>query len=148
MVRTRATSETSAGGVVYRMVHGQPVFLLIRDSYKNWGFPKGHIEEGEPPDETALREVAEETGLSDLSVRGELGAIDWFFRFRGKLIHKTCHFYLMESASAKTHPQRDEGITACKWLSYDDAKEHVSYENARDVLARALALVERLPVER
>ncbi len=86
--------------------------------------------------------MREETGLADLRIAAELGAIDWYFRFRSRLIHKTCHFFLMETATARTRPQRDEGITACKWLAYDDALALLSYENAREVLARAAQVVE------
>ena len=62
VTRTRASREISAGGVVYRVEGGRPLFLLIRDSYRNWGFPKGHLEKHELPEAAALREVAEETG--------------------------------------------------------------------------------------
>jgi len=141
MKRARAKEETSAGGVVYRVTGGAPLYLLIRDSYKNWGFPKGHVEEGERPDDAALREVSEETGLSDLALRGLIETIDWHFRFRGKLIHKVCHFYLMETAESLTSPQRNEGITACRWLPFGEAEELISYANARDVLRKARSLV-------
>ena len=146
MTRTRAKQERSAGGVVFRVApdaDGAPrvLFLLIRDSYRNWGFPKGHVEKGEPPEQAALREVAEETGLSELALRGEIDTIDWYFRFRGRLIHKYCHFYLIESASEATYPQREEGITACRWLPLDAALEMISYANARDVLRRAAELM-------
>ena len=117
--RTRARREISAGGVVVRQVDGEAHFLLIRDSYRNWGFPKGHLEDGEPPQTAALREVTEETGLAELAVLGELQTIDWWFRFRGRLIHKVCHFYLMRTEQDSTTPQRAEGITACRWASYD-----------------------------
>ncbi len=137
-----AREETSAGGVVFRREDGRPLFLLIRDSYRNWGFPKGHLEANELPAEAALREVREETGLAELSLRGEVGTIDWYFRFRGTLIHKQCHFYLMESGTPHTSPQRDEGITACRWLSLDDARTLISYENARLVLDKAAQLVD------
>ena len=132
----RPRTETSAGAVVFRLDHGQPLFLLIRDSYKNWGFPKGHLEAGEQPEDAAMREVAEETGLGDLAVRGAIDTIDWRFRFRGRLIHKICHFYLMETAETTTSPQRAEGITACRWLPFNEAEAAVSYANARNVLRR------------
>ena len=145
MTRTRASREVSAGGVVYRVSGGRPLFLLIRDSYRNWGFPKGHLEKGELPEAAALREVSEETGLTDLIVRGELATIDWHFRFRGKLIHKICHFFLMESENADTSPQREEGITACKWVPIDEALALISYANAREVLQRAAEMVGGAP---
>ncbi|HJU68880.1 MAG TPA: NUDIX hydrolase [Gemmatimonadaceae bacterium] len=142
MARSRAKEERSAGGVVYRMDGGRALYLLIRDSYKNWGFPKGHLEVDEPPELAAVREVQEETGLDDLALRGEIDTIDWYFRFRGRLIHKVCHFYLMESPSAATSPQREEGITACRWATMADAMQSISYANARAVLERAASMVE------
>jgi 8-oxo-dGTP pyrophosphatase MutT (NUDIX family) len=147
--RARARRETSAGGIVYRLDGGHPLVLLIRDSYKNWGFPKGHVESGEEPAAAALREVSEETGLSDLAVRGSIEVIDWYFRFRGQLIHKFCEFFLMETGESKTSPQRAEGITACQWVEFDEAESMVSYTNARGVLRRARELVESsAPLER
>ena len=146
MTRSRANREVSAGGVVYRVEDGRPLFLLIRDSYRNWGFPKGHLEMGELPEAAALREVSEETGLTDLVVRSELATIDWHFRFRGKLIHKICHFFLMESENAATSPQREEGITACKWVPIDEALAIISYANAREVLQRAAETVGGAPL--
>jgi 8-oxo-dGTP pyrophosphatase MutT (NUDIX family) len=142
---SRAREEISAGGVVVRVADGRPLFLLIRDSYRNWGFPKGHLEPGESADAAAMREVAEETGLQALRLRGEIETIDWYFRFRGRLIHKVCHFYLMETDTAATCPQRDEGITACRWEPFERAIELVSYENARAVLRRAFELVSATP---
>jgi 8-oxo-dGTP pyrophosphatase MutT (NUDIX family) len=133
--------ETSAGGVVFRREGAEPVYLLIRDSYQNWGFPKGHLETGEQPDAAALREVGEETGLAQLELRAPVDTIDWHFRFRGRLIHKVCHFYLMETADSATKPQRAEGITACRWARYDDAAKLLSYANAREVLAHAHELL-------
>jgi 8-oxo-dGTP pyrophosphatase MutT (NUDIX family) len=140
--RARATRETSAGGVVFRVGDGtEPYFLLIRDSYRNWGFPKGHLEADEPPEVAALREVREETGLDGLELRGEIETIEWYFRFRGKLIHKVCHFYLMETTSTETCPQRAEGITACRWMPITQAVKTISYANARTVLERASGMV-------
>jgi len=141
MTRARAQRETSAGGVVYRLHAGHAVFLLIRDSYQNWGFPKGHLESGERAEDAAVREVREETGIADLALRGQIETIDWYFRFRGQLIHKVCHFYLMETTQASTNPQQAEGITACRWVSYDEARSAISYANARKVLARAHEMI-------
>ena len=141
---TRATLETSAGGVVYRVDQGEPLFLLIRDSYRNWGFPKGHLEPREAPENAALREVQEETGLETVTLDGQIETIEWYFRFRGKLVHKVCHFFLMQTSSDRTEPQRAEGITACKWARFDDALKLVSYENAREVLTRANDMVTAL----
>lgn len=145
-LRARAREETSAGGVVFRLAPAadggaEAHYLLIRDSYQNWGFPKGHLEEGEAPDAAALREVREETGLANLQLRATIETIDWFFRFRGRLIHKVCHFFLMQSECADTSPQRAEGITACRWASIEDALALISYANARDVLRRAHDIV-------
>jgi 8-oxo-dGTP pyrophosphatase MutT (NUDIX family) len=142
--RTHARDETSAGGIVFRMDAGQPLYLLIRDSYKNWGFPKGHVEQGEQPEAAALREVKEETGLIDLTIRAPIDTIDWFFRFRGRLIHKVCHFYLMETAEATTSPQRAEGITACRWTRFEEAQSLISYGNARELLRRAQEMLTAL----
>ena len=141
----RAQRETSAGGVVFRRdAQGATRFLLIRDAYRNWGFPKGHLEVGEPPAVAARREVAEETGLEDLTLHGPIRVIDWYFRFRGKTIHKYCHFFLFESKRGDPVPQREEGITDCAWLELEDARRTISYENARVVLEQAAAMVEAL----
>ena len=138
-----ARREVSAGGVVYRVVDGLPVYLLIRDSYRNWGFPKGHLECDEGAPEAAVREVCEETGLPTVTLRAEIDTIDWLFRFRGKLVHKICHFFLMETDCSATLPQREEGITACRWAKFEEARTLLAYENARVVLTRADEIIRK-----
>jgi len=138
-----ARREVSAGGVVYRVVDDVPLYLLIRDSYRNWGFPKGHLELDEGAPEAAVREVCEETGLPQVTLRAEIETIDWFFRFRGTLVHKICHFFLMETECSATLPQREEGITACRWAPFDEARSLLAYENARVVLVRAHDIIRR-----
>ena len=91
-----------------------------------------------------MREVVEETGLDGVALRGAIETIDWYFRFRGRLIHKICHFYLMETECAETAPQVAEGITACRWAPYEEAVRLVSYANAREVLKRAQVMVSAL----
>lgn len=135
--RRAPKEEVSAGGIVFRRDGGQTLFLLIRDPYRNWGFPKGHLEPGEDPAHAALREVAEETGLATLELRGPVDTIEWNFRFRGRPVHKTCHFFLIETPEQRTAPQKAEGISACRWASYEQANQMLGYQNAREVLVRA-----------
>ncbi|HJS47161.1 MAG TPA: NUDIX domain-containing protein, partial [Gemmatimonadales bacterium] len=138
MKERRIEREVSAGGVVFRRGDdGLTRFLLIRDSYRHWGLPKGHLEEEETPAAAASRETFEETGLADLRLHGPIRIIDWHFRFRGRRIHKFCHFFLFESPAAEAVPQVDEGITACRWLPLEEALGTLSYDNARGVLKRA-----------
>ena len=144
----RAERETSAGGVVLRRgPHGEARFLLIRDSYQNWGFPKGHLEPGEPAAEAARREIAEETGLTDLIPHAPIQVTDWYCRCRGKTIHKYCHFFLFESKQGEPVPQVEEGITDCAWQTFDDSLRTISYDNARGVLERAAEMVRALAQE-
>jgi 8-oxo-dGTP pyrophosphatase MutT (NUDIX family) len=138
----RAIIETSAGGVVYRWQDGRPHILLIRDAYGHWGLPKGHLEKGETPEVAALREVEEETGLGGLNLGPPLQTIDWYFRSRKGLIHKFCHFYLIEAPMGDAVPQAEEGITECCWLPLPEAAERISYRNARDVLGIAAGELE------
>src|SRR2546430_7486597 len=109
----RAQLEPTAGGVVFRRAPGgggPPRFLLIRDSYKNWGFPKGHLKRGEPPAEAARREVAVETGLDDLILHGPIPVIHWYFRFPRKSILRHCPLLSCEPRSGGPVPQVDLGI--------------------------------------
>ena len=145
MNKRRAELEVSAGGIVFRRVPGQAAtYLLIRDSYRNWGFPKGHLENDESPAQAAIRETAEETGLAHLILHGPIRVIDWHFRFRGRHIHKYCHFFLFESPDGEACPQLDEGITACQWRPLPEALDLLSYDNARGVLKRAGEMVRTL----
>lgn len=138
MTWKKAEIELSAGGVIVRRADGDEV-LLIKDSYGNWGFPKGHLEPGESGREAALRECREETGITRLEVRGLVASTDWYFRQGDSLIHKYCDYFLMEAAEGEeVSVQTSEGIQACVWLAPEDAMSTISYENARRVLESAL----------
>jgi hypothetical protein len=83
--------------------------------------------------------------LNDLRVIAPLDTIKWRFQWRGQLIYKTCHFYLMESQTEATSPQLAEGITACSWTSFDRATELIAYANTREVLRHAEERVTAFP---
>lgn len=145
MPKRRPDREVSAGGIVFRrQEEGTAAFLLIRDSYGNWGFPKGHLEEGETPAAAAARETAEETGLAVLVLHGPIRIIDWHFRFRGRPIHKFCHFFLFESPDGDVRPQLEEGITEYRWAPIEEALDTLTYDNARGVLRRAADMARTL----
>lgn len=135
--------ETSAGGVVVRTIEGEEHILVIRDPYRKWGLPKGHAEDGETAAETALREVLEETGLTDLTLGVELTTIDWFFRASGQRIHKFTTFFLMRSEAGEPVPAQNEGISACEWVPLRSAHMRISYDNAAEVVKIAQRVVLR-----
>jgi len=139
---TGPTTERSAGGVVVRYIDGVIHVLLIRDPYKNWGLPKGHVEEGEAAIAAAVREVSEETGLTALRPGPEVGVIDWFFRVEGRVVHKFCTFHLIACEVGTPVPERAEGITECVWLPAEEAIERVTYENAREIVRDAVRMME------
>lgn len=122
------------GGVVHA--------LVIRDPYDNWGLPKGHLERGESAAAAAVREVHEETGLVEVFLGPELGCIDWYFRTDGRSVHKFCTFYLMRSETGEAVPQESEGIRECLWLPLDEAMRKITYDNAREMIARAAVRLE------
>lgn len=127
--------------MVLRRIDGEVHVLLIRDPYRNWGLPKGHVEPGEGDLRAALREVQEETGLTALVPGPALMTIDWVFRLRGKRVHKFCCFFLMASPEGQAVPETAEGITDCRWVTLSRAVDEISYENARQVLVAAVELV-------
>lgn len=128
-----------------RVIRGEIHVLLIRDPYRNWGLPKGHVEPGEDDRGAAVREVTEETGLDQLVLGPPVKTIDWSFRFRGRRIHKYCAFFLMASGSGTARPERSEGISDCRWVRLGDALHTISYDNAREVLVQARRILRREP---
>ncbi len=141
---TRDRQEVSCGGVVFRRFADGPKYLLILDGHGNWGFPKGHEETGESAEQTARREIQEETGLTALTLHASLPALEWTFSSGRTLVRKRCNYFLFESAVGETFPQQDEGITRCVWFSYPDATQDLTFPNTSKLLEKAAAIVDRL----
>lgn len=133
-------SETSAGGVVFRRVGAGIEVALGEQRDRLTGastvrLPKGKALPGETPEQTALREVAEETGLSTRIVSA-LGAVDYTYREGGRRVDKTVHFFLMELApEAPTAP--DGEFQRVFWCPVEGAGERLTFPLERRVLARA-----------
>ena len=146
MNKRRAELEVSAGGIVFRRRPGAGRALSADPGLlQELGLPQGpsrgrRVTRPRPPS----GKPAEETGLDHLVLHGPIRVIDWHFRFRGRHIHKYCHFFLFESPDGEACPQVDEGITACQWRPLPEALELLSYDNARGVLKRAGEMVRTL----
>ncbi len=107
-----------------------------------WGLPKGGIEAGETHAETAVREVAEETGMEAIVDR-ELGSIDYSFysRERGGRIHKTVHYFLMHAVGGDTS-LHDHEVREARWMRLEDALQLMTYPNEREMVRRAAAALD------
>ncbi len=129
--------RTSAGGVVVRTDVGVQVCLIRPTGRTVWGLPKGGLESGETLTQAAVREVAEETGISGV-VAAELGAIDYSFysREQNSRIHKTVHYYLMHSTGGDT-ANHDHEVSEARWVSLREALRLMTYPNEREMVRRA-----------
>ena len=140
--KPRVESPVSAGGVVYRRNGGQlETALCGRLQPVRWSLAKGTPDPGETLEQTALREVREETGL-EVEIDGSLGSIDYWFGDRGKDVryHKTVHFYLMLAVGGDTD-QHDPEFDVVQWFHAEDALRSLAYENEVNVLQRALTMI-------
>jgi len=130
----------SAGGVVFRRDGGAPRILLLKHSSGKWMLPKGTIEEGETPEAVALREVREETGISNVRVVADLGEERYYFFWRSEDTYydKTVRYFLLEFLGGEeARPQAEEGFVTCEWVPLDDAIERIKYKETREVVRRA-----------
>ena len=150
MARLRTSTATSAGGIVIRYDGGQP-WLVIgsrrreRDG-RTWTLPKGTPNAGESREETALREVNEETGL-EVRITGPLDDIVYWFVQSGTRIHKTVHYFLMEPVGGDLS-QHDHEFDEVRWISFDEAATMLTFETERTLVARAAELIGRGPTAR
>lgn len=126
--------ESSCGAVVYRRDRNQRKYLLIRNKRSaHWGFPKGHIEFGETQEETAIREVLEETGIHIKIIPGFSQRSE--YTIQGK-IEKSVVIFLASTDDIRYKMQAEE-IEECGWFTYDRAMETLNYENDKRILAES-----------
>ena len=139
--------EFSAGGIVFRRDGAEPLFLLVKDRFGRWTFPKGHIDPGETSEEAARREVAEETGLVTVRSHGKVKTIQYWFHWRGERVLKKVAYYLFEADRPQEIVlQAAEGITDHTWVPGDEALARMGYKNNLPPLEAAIAMTGRLTV--
>ncbi len=106
-----------------------------------WSLPKGHIEAGETAEQAAVREVAEETGITGRVV-GTLGTIDFWFVAEGRRIHKTVHHYLM-LAEAGELSDADVEVAEVAWVPLDEMGTRLAYDDERRLVAKVSEMLQR-----
>ncbi len=139
----RTVKEISAGGIVYRRHEGAVEVALIRVR-KRWCLPKGQVEEGESVEQTAVREVREETGL-DGKIVARLGDITYWYTNRTKegetiRIFKRVYFYLLRwlGGDVRGHDQEAEEVG---WFPIAEAVRKLAYPTERQTMRKAMGLL-------
>lgn len=146
-LKERPRIEVSAGGLVYKRTRRGVFFAMLKDSFGKWTFPKGHVRRGEAYEKAAAREVQEETGLTELTLKKPIGKIDIWFRdryvFKGRLIHKFIHYYLFEAPpGARLYAPKIEAtgerIHGVAWVPADQIQKRSNYKDMRPIIKRAM----------
>ena len=129
-----------------RRLGGRWVFAAIRPAGKQeglWALPKGQIGSGERPEETALREVAEETGAGG-KLAGKLGDVRYVFTWRGERIFKVVSFYLLRYSSGRLGalpPALAHEVAEVRWLPLEEGPSLLAYKGEREMAAKAIEAV-------
>lgn len=138
--------EFSAGGVVYKKENNQIFILVCQHSYHHgWGFPKGLIGDkikGETKEDTAIREVEEETGAKG-KIMGEIEPVTYWYKFNDEKIKKTVYYYAMEYQGGDI-TQHDFEMEDVEWLPKDKVLDRLTYKSDKDVFKKALPIIQRL----
>ena len=145
MARLKQATATSAGGVVVRFEAGIPRFVAgRRKEIHTWTLPKGTPHPGESTEETALREVAEETGL-EVEIVEPIDSISYTFTQRGARIHKTVFYFLMRPTGGDL-ADHDHEFDEVRWFELAEADGILTFESERGLVDRAAQRVADLDV--
>ena len=128
----------SCGGVVIFRGKILLLFKNYKNRYEGWVLPKGTVEPGEQFEETAVREVKEETG-ANAEIVTYLGASEYEFNTHTDVVSKTVHWYLMNGESYYSKPQREEFFVDSGFYKYHEAYYLLKYDNERNMLEKAYA---------
>ncbi len=137
--RLRTARATSAGGIVVRYESGRP-WLVVgsrrreRDG-RTWTLPKGTPDGDETREQTALREVTEETGL-EVRITGPLDSIEYSFVQAGTRIHKTVHYFMMEPVGGDL-AGHDHEFDEVRWIPFAEASTLLTFQTERSLVALA-----------
>lgn len=131
--------EPTAGGIVFRRNgKGKVEILLIQDSKDRWTIPKGHIEDGETAQETALREISEEAGLKEMKAICWLGKIHFRYRRVSTLVLMTTQIYLVRALGDTDDIQKEEWMNGIKWFDFHEALDVIEYEDIGKLMLLAM----------
>ncbi len=127
---------TSAGAVIFRDKRNKREYLLLKNRAGDWEFPKGGIEGKEELQQTAIREVQEESGIHDFKLLdGFKEEYDYFFQARGSTIHKTVHLFLAKSFESKADISDEH--SDLQWRDYEQAVNTINHDGPRQILRNA-----------
>jgi 8-oxo-dGTP pyrophosphatase MutT (NUDIX family) len=124
----------SAGGLV---VQGSRILLISTQSGRRWQLPKGHIEAGETPEQTAVREVCEETGVTGRVVAPLPGVEYWFIERGQRRVHKRVDYFLLDYVSGDAANFDATEVSGADWFSWDEGIARLTFENERKVVLEA-----------
>jgi len=131
--------EPTSGGIIFRRdKHGGVEILLFQDSKDRWSIPKGHIEEGETAEETTIREIEEEAGLSSVEVLGWLGKVNFRYRRMDKLVLMTTQIYLVRAIGDTDAIKKEDWMKDIKWFKFNEALEAIEYEDIGKLMLLAM----------
>jgi len=137
--------QISSGGVIFRKSGDRvEIALITARGKKAWSLPKGLIDKNEAPEETALREVREESGLHGKIIE-KIGHISYWYSLDEERIkvNKMVHFFLLKYINGDTR-DHDHEVDEAKWFAIDDAIETLSYRSEQQIVQKAKVMIEGL----